>query len=445
MQKQKGLIALFIPMALETLFMMLTGMADTVMLSSVSDSAVGAIGTANTYINIFIITFGIISSGMVAVVTQYIGAQKIRAAGQALTVGLSFNAILGGILSAVLFFETDWILRAAGVAPALFSMARDYLRIVGGFCFVNAMISVLSSYLRAFGFTKQSLYATIGANISNLILNAVFLFGCRWGVAGVALATVISRIGNLAFCALWVRLRIHTNDGSAPISYAMILKQIVRIGLPAALETALYNVASALTVRFLNQMDAEGLHITAKTYASQLANFCFCSSVALSQANGLITGWQVGTGKLDECYRKTNKVAIFAILGSAGITVLVAVFAKPLLHLFTGDPVIIDMAAKLIAVDIILEAGRSGSLVYGQALKVSGDAIFPSAIGAVFMYLVMVGGSWLLGIRMGMLSVGVLIAMAADECVRAALMAWRWHSGAWRSKGIFTDPQEVKK
>lgn len=74
MQQQKGLIALFIPMALETLFMMLTGMADTVMLSSVSDSAVGAVGTANTYISIFIITFGIISSGMVAVVTQFIGA-----------------------------------------------------------------------------------------------------------------------------------------------------------------------------------------------------------------------------------------------------------------------------------------------------------------------------------------------------------------------------------
>lgn len=443
MQQQKGLIALLIPMALETLFMMLTGMADTVMLSSVSDSAVGAVGTANTYISIFIITFGIISSGMVAVVTQFIGAKKMRAAGQALTVGLGFNAILGGIISAILYFETDWILHAAVVAPALFPMARDYLRIVGGFCFVNALISVLSSYLRAFGFTKQSLYATIGANIANLILNAVFLFLCHWGVAGVALATVISRIGNLAFCALWVRLHIRTNDGSVPMSYAVILRQIVRIGLPAALETALYNVASALTVRFLNQMDAEGLHITAKTYASQFANFSFCSSAALSQANGLITGWQVGAGALDACYRKTNKAAIGAVLGSAGIAALFAIFAKPLLHLFTDDSLLIDMAAKLIAVDIILEVGRSGNVVYGQALKVSGDAIFPSAIGAIFMYLVMVGGSWLLGIRLGLLSLGVLIAMAADECVRAVLMAWRWHSGAWRSKGIFTMSKEA--
>lgn len=443
MQQQKGLIALFIPMALETLLMMLTGMADTVMLSSVSDSAVGAVGTANTYIGIFIITFGIISSGMVAVVTQFIGAKKIRAAGQALTVGLGFNAILGGIISAILYFETDWILHAAGVAPALFPMARDYLRIVGGFCFVNALISVLSSYLRAFGFTKQSLYATIGANIANLILNAVFLFLCHWGVAGVALATVISRIGNLAFCALWVMLHIRTNDGSVPMSYAVILRQIVRIGLPAALETALYNVASALTVRFLNQMDAEGLHITAKTYASQLANFSFCSSAALAQANGLITGWQVGAGALDACYRKTNKAAIGAVLGSAGIAALFAIFAKPLLHLFTDDSLLIDMATKLIAVDIILEVGRSGNLVYGQALKVSGDAIFPSAIGAIFMYLVMVGGSWLLGIRLGLLSLGVLIAMAADECVRAVLVAWRWHSGAWRSKGIFTMSKEA--
>lgn len=442
MQKQKGLVELFIPMALETLFMMLTGMADTVMLSSVSDGAVGAVGTANTYINIFIITFGIISSGMVAVVTQFIGGGKIRAAGQALTIGLGFNAVIGGLISSVLFFQTDLILRAAGIAPMLFPMARDYLRIVGGFCFVNALISVFSSYLRAFGYTKQSLFATIGANIANLILNALFLFRLGWGVPGVALATVISRIGNLAFCALWVKLRIHTNDGSEPLSYLMILRQIIRIGLPAALETALYNVASAVTVRFLNQMDAQGLHITAKTYASQLANFSFCSSAALSQANGLITGWQVGAGQLEECYRKTNKVALFACIGSGGIAALFAIFAKPLLGLFTSDPVLIDMAAKLMAVDIVLEIGRSGNLVYGQALKVSGDSIFPSAIGAVFMYLVMVGGSWLLGIRLGMLSLGVLLAMAADECVRAILMAWRWHSGAWRKKGIFTYQKE---
>ena len=69
---RKTLVQLFIPICLETLLFMLAGMVDTLMLSSVNDNAVGAVGTANTYVSIFIIMFGIITSGMSAVMTQNI-------------------------------------------------------------------------------------------------------------------------------------------------------------------------------------------------------------------------------------------------------------------------------------------------------------------------------------------------------------------------------------
>ena len=103
--KQKNLKQLFIPICLEILCQMLAGMADTLMLSSVGDKAVGAVGTANTYIGIFIIMFSIISSGMIAVMTQYIGAKKDGVAYQARQLGLVFNGIIG-VLLAVLLFQT---------------------------------------------------------------------------------------------------------------------------------------------------------------------------------------------------------------------------------------------------------------------------------------------------------------------------------------------------
>ena len=81
--QRKTLTQLCIPICFETLFYMLSGMVDTLMLSSVSDQAVGAVGTANTYISVFIIMFGVISSGMVAVMTQNIGAGKPGIAYQA--------------------------------------------------------------------------------------------------------------------------------------------------------------------------------------------------------------------------------------------------------------------------------------------------------------------------------------------------------------------------
>lgn len=100
--QRKTLTQLSVPICFETLFYMLSGMVDTLMLSSVSDQAVGAVGTANTYISVFIIMFGVISSGMVAVMTQNIGAGKPGIAYQARQLGLIFNAVIGVLMSVFL-------------------------------------------------------------------------------------------------------------------------------------------------------------------------------------------------------------------------------------------------------------------------------------------------------------------------------------------------------
>ena len=141
--KQKNLFQLFVPISLETLCFMLTGMVDTMMLSSVSDAAVCAVGTANTYIGIFIIMFNIISSGMIAVMTQYIGAGKHGIAYQAMQLGACFNAILGILLSFFLFFFSGSILEIVGVAPLLMDYAKTYLRIVGGVCILIGRVTNL--------------------------------------------------------------------------------------------------------------------------------------------------------------------------------------------------------------------------------------------------------------------------------------------------------------
>ena len=141
----KSLTKLFIPIALETLCYILAGMVDTMMLSTVGDNAVGAVGTANTYINVFIIMFGIVSSGMIAVMTQYIGAERTGVAYQARQLGAVLNLALGVVLSVFLFVFSEDVLEIVGVAPLLMDYAKTYLKIVGSFCFVNALIPIFSS------------------------------------------------------------------------------------------------------------------------------------------------------------------------------------------------------------------------------------------------------------------------------------------------------------
>lgn len=166
--ERKTLTQLSVPICLETLFYMLSGMVDTLMLSSVSDQAVGAVGTANTYIGVFIIMFGVISSGMVAVMSQNIGAGRPGIAYQARQLGLVFNALTGILISVVLAVFSGGILRAVSIAPALLESAETYLKIVGGASFLNALIPIFSSYLRVFGYTKHSLIGTVVGNVINI-------------------------------------------------------------------------------------------------------------------------------------------------------------------------------------------------------------------------------------------------------------------------------------
>ena len=104
MDNRYSLRRLFGPLFFETFFMMVAGTIDTLMLSSVGDLAVGAVGTANTYLNLLIVMFNITSTGMVAVMTQYIGADRQRTAAKTRRIGILFNAVLGTIISLLMLF-----------------------------------------------------------------------------------------------------------------------------------------------------------------------------------------------------------------------------------------------------------------------------------------------------------------------------------------------------
>ena len=436
MCERKTLGQLFVPICIETLFFMLAGIVDTLMLSSVSDQAVGAVGTVNTYIGMFIIMFSIVSTGMMTVMTQNIGAEKPGIAYQARQIGVIFNSLLGILISSLLLFGGSFILDIIGIADALHEPALQYLQIVGGYCFLNALIPIFSGYLRAFGFTKQPLVATILANFINLCLNAVFLFVFDMGVVGVAIATVISKVVNLVIIFIASLKLINAKEDPHRLPPKEVFGQIIKIGLPSAMESILYYFAMTLMIRFLNRMDAEGLNVTARSYTAQITNFSYTIGLALAQANAIMTGWRVGAKEFDSCDRATKKSALIGILIAIGVETSFVLCAQPIMSLFTDNPEMISIVTKLLAIDIILEIGRVSNLVFGNALKTSGDALFPVIIGAIFMFLRTVGGTYFFGIHLNLLVVGAYIALTLDECVRAVAMFLRWRSGVWKKKSI---------
>ena len=433
---QKSFRQLFIPIYLELLFSIFAGTVDTLMLSTVGDQAVGGVGTANTYISVFVIMFMVISSGMTAVMTQYIGANQPGVARQALRLGLAIGAVFGILLSAFLSLGAQWLLQTLGIAEQLLPHARVYMQIVGAFCVCNALIPIYSSYLCAFGHTAPTMTAAIAGNIVNLALNSVFLFLFRWGVWGVALATSISKVVHLLWVMIASRRRIKIPKADHLPENRLILAQIFRVGLPAATESFLYNVSVTLILRFLNQMDATGMQVTARSYAMQIAAFSFCGGTALSRANAILVGWRIGMREFEQCRRDTHKIARIGILFMLAVSVVLAVLSEQIVGFFSPNPEMVDLVGILLWIDVVLEIGRACNLVYGTALKTSGDAVFPVVIGVIVMFTCGVGGTWLFGIRLGWLVVGAYIAMALDECIRGVLMLLRWHSGIWKKKSF---------
>ena len=435
-QNRKTLGQLFVPICIEIIFFMLAGMVDTLMLSSVGDQAVGAVGTANTYIGMFIIMYSVVSNGMMAVMTQNIGAGKPGVAYQARQLGVIFNAVVGIIISSILYFGAGFILDVVGIAEALREPAVTYLQIVGGFSFLNALIPIFSGYLRAFGFLRQPLVATITANILNLCLNAVFLFVFEMGVAGVAIATVISKVLNLILVFFTSVKLVKAKEDPHRLPRKEVLSQIIQIGLPSAMESALYNVATTLMMRFLNQMDPDGFNVTARSYTAQITHFSFAIGAALAQANAIMTGWRVGAKEYEACDKGTKKAAVIGIIVGIIVESLFTVFAHPIMSLFTTDPKMASLVQILLGIDIFLEIGRVSNLVFGNALKTSGDALYPVIVGAIFMFLCTVCGTYFFGIHLNLLVVGAYIALALDEITRAIAMFLRWQSGKWKEKSI---------
>ena len=436
--KKEKLLPLFFPIFFEVLLLMLTGVVDTLMLSSEGDQAVGAVGTANSYISLFLILFSVISSGMIAVMTQYIGANRPDVAHKTLRLGLLVNLTTGIIISGVLFFAAEWILRTVGIAQDLLEPACIYLQTVGLFSICSSIIPIYSSYLRSIGHADATLSGTIISNLINIGLNALFLFGMDMGVFGVALATGISKLINLLW--VWIVSHRHTEHVTecTDISNHEILAKIIRVGLPAAMETSLYNLAIAMVISLLNQMDSTGFQATARAYTVQITNFGFCASYALSQANAILVGWRIGAKDFQKCDQDTRKHAMWGIVLGVGTASLFAIFSKPILSLFTNDPEMIDLIGKIFFINIFLELGRGLNLVFGYALKTSGDATYPMVIAIVFSFLFAVGGTWYFGIHLQLLAVGAYIGMALDECVRALFMFLRWCSGYWKKNNLLS-------
>ncbi|MEK5496575.1 MATE family efflux transporter [Bacillus sp. FSL M8-0077] len=430
-----SLFALTWPIFIEISLYMLMGSADTLMLSQYSDNSVAAVGVSNQLLNLLIVMFSFITTGTTIVIAQLLGAGRKQEATQVAYVSLGTNFLISFVISLLMFVLAVPILHMMGLSSELMPDASVFLQIVGLLSFIQALIMTYSAILKSYGFTRDTMYVTIGMNLLNVAGNYLVIFGPFGfpvlGVMGVALSTSFARLIGLTAMILIVRHRIGLRFSFKRMFYIQRthLKKLLKIGIPSAGEQLSYNGSQMIITLFITFMGTQAL--AAKVYTQSLMMFIMLFGAAISQGTQILIGRLIGAKEFDAAYRRCMKSLYWAIAISLLSSTALSLSSTHLLTFFTSNSEIIQIASLLLILTIILEPGRSFNMVIINSLRAAGDAKFPVYMAMISMWGIGLPIAYLLGIQLEMGLIGIWISFIVDEWVRGIFMYRRWRSRVW--------------
>ena len=437
---RRKLFNLTSPIFVETLLIMLTGAVDVFMLSRYSDETVAAGGVVNQLLNLVFILYGITTLGTSVLCSQYLGARQKKNVAQVIGVSLLANLLMGLLVSAGLFFFAKPSLQLMGLDDNLIGYGVSYMKIVGGFSFLQALSMTLSAILRSHNKAYYPMFVTLMINILNVIGNYLLIFGHfgapRLGITGAGISTSASRL--VAICLLAYLLFTRVTPFPAlklfkPFPWDKI-KNLLTIGLPAAGEQVSYNLSQVLITYFSVMLGTAAL--TARTYAVNIVMFSYVFAMAIGQGAAISIGHLIGEDRDNAAFSVEKYSIKLAMLVSVCISVLTALVGTDIFKLLSSNPEVISIGATVLYIDVVLEIGRAVNITSVNSLNAAGDVMYPFITGVIVMWGVATLLSYVLGIWWGWGLNGIWLAMALDENIRAVVFERRWKSRKWENKSF---------
>ncbi|PUB10962.1 MATE family efflux transporter [Paenisporosarcina sp. OV554] len=444
-----NLFTLTWPIFLEVFLFMLMGIVDTFMLSALSDDAVSGVGAANQYIHIAILVLEVVGTGAAIVVSQYLGSKRYIEASKISALAVTLNLAVGLLISAGYLIFSRSMMTAMNLQGEVLEYAEQYLSIVGGAIFLQAIINSLAAIIRVHGWTKQTMYISLGMNIIHVVGNYLLIFGKfgfpEMGVQGAAISSVLSRVIALVFF-FWLLYQVVEYRIKFQF-YITLSKEyigrILHIGIPAAFEQVIYQVCQLVFIYYATYLGAEAL--AARQYATNISMFTFLFAIAIGMGTAIIVGRLVGANEKEEAYSRLWKSLKSALMITLTMVILVMIFRYQLIELFTDNPEVIKIASSVLLLSIFLETGRTMNIVIINSLRAAGDARFPVIIGVFSMVLMSLPLGYFLVFYLNMGLPGIWIAIAVDEWTRATIMYFRWKSRAWEKYALVHPEASEKK
>ena len=428
------------PIFIETLLVMMLGAVDTFMLSRYSDNSVAAVGVVNQLMNLVFLLFEVISIGTSILCSQYIGARRRDKVIQVVGISLIFNLFSGLLLSLGMYSFAGNLLQMMGLRPDLMSDGLPYMKIVGGFAFLQAISLSLSASLRSADKAKYPMYVSMIVNVLNIIGNYSLIFGKfgmpALGVEGAAISTSLCRLVSviLLFIILFKK-HIPSFPKKLFTPFPWIeLRNLLKIGIPSAGEHFSYSLSQVVITYFINMISNQAL--ATRAYIVNIVMFTFIFALSIAQGGAILIGHLVGMKKINAAYAIGKRIMRLGTTSSVTLALLTAIFGKHILGMLTSDPWIISTGAAILWVEVLLENGRALNFFGVNSLRSAGDIYFPVLVGIIVMWGIQVVGSYLFGITLGWGLVAMWIVFALDENIRGLIFIRRWNSFKWVGKSF---------
>ena len=436
----KSILLFSVPLILGNLLQQLYNTADSIIVGNfLGSNALAAVGSSGSPIYLLIGFSQGVAVGAGVVVSQYLGAKDKKETRIAVHTSLAIAVILGLILTVGGIAVSRSLLVWMNTPEEVLGDAVTYMKLYFGGVLFSVVYNMAAGILNAAGNSRRSVIYLACASITNIILDLVLIAGLKMGVAGAAVSTVISKAVGLTLACITLKRKCTVRFSLQYLHPfpAKTFRALLGIALPSGTEALSYNVSQTFILRFINLMGAAV--VSAKVYGSMLANVAYVYSIAVGQATQIILGYMIGGRKLDEVSGRVWSTIRIALAASELLTLLILIFCDPIYSIFTDDPVIHALGRQILYVEFGLEIGRSINIVMTRCLTTAGDVWYPVGVGIFSMWVVAVGGSWLLGHALSWGLVGIWIAMACDECLRGALFTIRFRSGKWKETRLVSD------
>lgn len=437
---REKLLRLIFPLVVEQLLSVTVGMADMIMVSGAGEAAVSGISLVNTICNLLIMMFSALASGGAVISAQYLGSNNREDACKSAN-QLVLICFLASLV--IMFFSLSanrWLLNLiyGNVEKNVMDNAVIYFYITAiSFPFL-AIYNACAGLFRSMNNSKISMYVSMTMNVMNIAGNALFIYGCSLGVAGVGYATLISRITAAVIMLYLIRrpdYEIHVTSYRKPGWYPQIIRNIFRIGVPNALENSMFHIGKLMTQSLISSFGTAS--IAANACASTVETLADIPAMAIGLGLITVIGQCVGAGDYKHARYYAKKLIKDAYIFLIFVNVVIFVSARTIscwYHLTRlGDHY---------AVQLIRYHSICCMLIFPLAftipnvLRAAGDVKYTMTVSIASMWIFRIGLAYVLGRFMNLGVLGVWIAMTIDWAVRAIFNVIRIKGDKWEGKAV---------